>query len=204
MYRVIASLALALCSATAVYAQFELASVVGAVKDPTGLPMPQVAVEIRSVATNVSRSTITSATGDFDFVALQPGQYALTAKQPGFKVTTRTFQVAVGQRLQLDVSLEVGTASESITVGANVIAVEAVSSDMNNVRTRQQVVDLPLNNRNFTQLVQLAPGVTNKGSSTNVTNGGYTAGRGTSGATDQRQLVRCRHLSVRRYSERRR
>jgi hypothetical protein len=183
MNRVIALVALALCSATAGFAQFELASVVGAVKDSTGLPMPQVAVEIRSVATNVSRSTITSATGDFDFVALQPGQYALTAKQPGFKVTTQTFTVAVGQRLQLDVLLEVGNATESITVGANVIAVEAVSSDMNNVRTRQQVVDLPLNNRNFTQLIQLAPGVTNKGSSTNVTNGGYTAGRGTSGAT---------------------
>src|SRR5947209_613082 len=183
MNRVIASLALGLCSSIAGFAQFELASVVGTVKDPTGLPMPQVTVEIRSVATNVLRSTTSSATGDFDFVALQPGQYALTAKQPGFKVTTRTLQVAVGQRLQLDVPLEVGAASESITVGANVIALEAVSSDMNNVRTRQQVVDLPLNNRNFTQLIQLAPGVTNKGSSTNVTNGGYTAGRGTSGAT---------------------
>jgi len=145
--------------------------------------MPQVTVEIRSAATNVSRTTTTSTSGDYDFVALQPGQYTLTTKQPGFKGTTQTFEVAVGQRLRLEIALEMGTASESITVDANVIAVEAVSSDMNNVRTRQQVIDLPLNNRNFTQLVQLAPGVTNRGSSTNVTNGGYTAGRGTSGAT---------------------
>jgi len=151
--------------------------------DPSGLPMPRATVTLRSTATNIARTTATSATGDYDFVALQPGQYSLTATQPGFKSATRTFEVAVGQRLRLDVSLEVGTASESVTVGANAIAVEAVSSDMNNVRTRQQVVDLPLNNRNFTQLVQLAPGVTNRGSSTNVTNGGYTAGRGTSGAT---------------------
>ncbi len=183
MNRVGASIALGLCISIVGFAQFELASVVGTVKDPTGLPMPHVAVEIRSVATNIRRATATSATGDYDFVALQPGQYALTANQPGFKGATRTFEIAVGQRLQLDVSLEVGAASESVTVSANVIAVEAVSSDMNNVRTRQQVVDLPLNNRNFTQLVQLAPGVTNKGSSTNVSNGGYTAGRGTSGAT---------------------
>jgi hypothetical protein len=171
------------CLSVAGFAQFEQASVVGVVKDPSGLPIPRVAIEIRSVATNITRGTVTSATGDYDFVALQPGQYILTAKQPGFKVTTQNFEVAVGQRLRLDVSLEVGTANDSVTVGANAIAVESVSSDMNNVRTRQQIVDLPLNNRNFTQLVQLAPGVTSKGSSTNVTNGGYTAGRGTSGAT---------------------
>src|ERR1700730_14814743 len=109
--------------------------------------------------------------------------YALTAKQPGFKGVTRPFEVAVGQRLELDISLEIGTTSESVTVDATVVAVEAVSSDLNNVRTRQQVVELPLNNRNFTQLVQLTPGVTSKGNSTNVTNGGYTAGRDTSGAT---------------------
>ena len=203
MTRVNVSFVLLVCFSFAAIAQFELASVVGAVKDPTGLPMAQVAVEIRSVATNVVRSTITSATGNFDFVALQPGKYALTATQPGFKVTNRSFELVVGQRLQLDVSLEVGTANESITVGANVIAVEAVSSDMNNVRTRQQVVDLPLNNRNFTQLVQLAPGVTSKGSSTNVTNGGYTAGRGTSGATINGNSSTSGFI-FRRYSERRR
>ena len=117
MNRVNAVIALGACFSAAVFAQFELASIVGAVKDPNGLPMAQVAVEIRSVATNVVRTTITSATGDFDFVALQPGKYALTAKQPGFKVTTRSFEVVVGQRLQLDVSLEVGAASERITVG---------------------------------------------------------------------------------------
>src|SRR5436190_2559225 len=144
MNRICASIAFGLCVSIAGFGQFELGAVVGAVKDPTGLPMPQVTVEIRSVATNIKRTTTTSATGDYDFVALQPGQYALTANQPGFKATTRTFEVAVGQRLRLDVSLEVGTASESVTVSANAIAVEAVSSDMNNVRTRQQVVDLPL------------------------------------------------------------
>src|SRR6478752_7633736 len=114
MNRVGVSCVLLVCFSFAAIAQFELASVVGAVKDPTGLPMAQVAVEIRSLATNVVRSAISSATGDFDFVALQPGRYALTAKQPGFKVTTQTFEVVVGQRLQLDVSLQVGTASESI------------------------------------------------------------------------------------------
>lgn len=183
MSRVAASIALALCVSVAGFAQFESASVVGTVKDPTGLPVVQVTIELRSISTNTIRTTTTSATGDYDFVAVQPGQYAVTAKQTGFKGVTRTFEVAVGQRLQLDIPLEMGTATESVTVDANVIAVEAVSSDLNNVRTRQQVIDLPLNNRNFTQLVQLAPGVTNKGSSTNVTNGGYTAGRGTSGAT---------------------
>jgi hypothetical protein len=181
--RVVSSIAIVLLLSVAGFAQFEAGSVVGTVKDPTGLPMPDVVVEIRSLATNIARKTVTSAAGDFDFVALQPGQYALSAKQVGFKETTRNFEIAVGQRVQLDVAMEVGTASESITVGANTVTVDTVSSDVSNVRTRQQVVDLPLNNRNFTQLVQLAPGVTNKGNSTNVTNGGYTAGRGTSGAT---------------------
>src|SRR3954449_11654206 len=126
MNRVSALIAVVVCISSAAFAQFELASIVGTVKDPTGLPMAQVAVEIRSVATNVVRSTISSATGTFDFVALQPGRYALTATQPGFKVTTQTFELVVGQRLQLDVSLQMGTANESITVGANVVAVESV------------------------------------------------------------------------------
>ena len=172
-----------MCVSVAGFAQFESASVVGTVKDPTGLPVPQVAIELRSIATNTIRTTTTSVTGDYDFVAVQPGQYSVTAKQTGFKGATRTFEIAVGQRLQLDIPAGDRNSGRKRHCGRQRHRVEAVSSDLNNVRTRQQVVDLPLNNRNFTQLVQLAPGVTNRGSSTNVTNGGYTAGRGTSGAT---------------------
>ena len=106
MNRVGSLIALILFMTMATFGQFDLASVVGAIKDPTGLPMPQATVEIRSLATNTVRTTTTSDKGDYDFVAIQPGRYALTAKQSGFKETTRTFEVAVGQRLQLDLSLE--------------------------------------------------------------------------------------------------
>lgn len=180
--RTICLVAVAIVVSATALAQFELGTVVGTVRDPSALPIANAAVEIRSLATNVTRKTVTSATGEFDFVALQPGQYALSAKQEGFKGTTETFQVAVGQRVELNVAMEVGAATQSITVSANAVTVDTASSDVTNVRTRQQVVDLPLNSRNFTQLVQLAPGVNSHGNSTNVTNGGYTAGRGTSGA----------------------
>ncbi|HXB74790.1 MAG TPA: carboxypeptidase regulatory-like domain-containing protein [Candidatus Acidoferrales bacterium] len=176
------SLLTGLLVSMAAFAQFEAGSVVGSVKDPVGLAMPNAVVEIRSIGTNVTRKTVTSATGNFDFVALQPGPYELTAKQPGFKEVTQKFELAVGQRLELDLAMEVGATSQSLTVAGNAVTVETVSSEVSNVRTRQQVEDLPLNSRNFTQLVQLAPGVDNHGGATNVTNGGYTEGRGTSGA----------------------
>ena len=168
--------------ASACFAQFELGSVNGTLKDQSELPMANATVEIRSLATNVARQTVTSSTGEFDFVALQPGRYTLTAKQQGFKEKTQNFELAVGQRLSVNVSMEIGSSTQSVTVNAEAVALETASSDVNNVRTNQQVVDLPLNSRNFTQLVQLAPGVNNHGNSTNVSNGGYTAGRGTSGA----------------------
>ncbi len=180
--RTISLFAAGLMAAAACLAQFDLGSAVGSVKDRSGLSIPNAAVELKNVATNVSRQTVTSPTGDFDFVALPPGPYAITVKQSGFKETTQTFEITVGQRVELNISMEVGAASQSVTVAANAVAVESASSDLSNLRTTQQVVDLPLNSRNFTQLVQLAPGVNAHGSSTNVSNGGYTAGRGTNGA----------------------
>ncbi len=183
MNRVVTVVTLFLSAAIGLtFGQFELGSVVGTVKDPSGLAIASAAVEVRSLSTNATRQTTTSSAGEFDFVALQPGSYEVSVKQQGFKETTQKFELVVGQRLELQVGLEVGASTQSVTVTANTVAVEAVSSDLNNLRTRQQVVDLPLNSRNFTQLVQLAPGVNNHGNSTNSSNGGYTAGRGTSGA----------------------
>src|SRR5262245_13753191 len=141
-HRALSALGVGIFVAAAGLAQFEAGSVVGTVKDPSGLPMANAAVETRSIATNVTRKTVTSSTGDFDFGALQPGRYALTAKQPGFKETTREFELAVGQRAEMNITMEVGASSQSVTVAANAVMVETASSDVSNVRTRQQVVDL--------------------------------------------------------------
>jgi hypothetical protein len=164
------------------YAQFEAGSVLGTVRDSTGAMIPNAHVEIKNLSTNATRTTSSDTNGEWNFPALQPGRYAVTIKQTGLRDEIRTFELAVGQKLQLDFAMSVGTATETVTVNASAEMLEKTSSDLSNIRTNQQVVDLPLNSRNFTQLVQLAPGVNNKGNGTNSTNGGYTAGRGTSGS----------------------
>lgn len=162
--------------------QFDAGSLSGAVTDPAGLPIPGVPVAIKSLVTNVARQSITSSTGTFDFVAVPPGKYSLTATAPGFKEKTQIFELSVGQRLELNVSMVIGASSEIITVSSDVETIQTASSEVANLRTSQQVVDLPLNSRNFTQLVQLAPGVNNHANASNATPQGYTDGRGANGA----------------------
>ncbi|HEV2274579.1 MAG TPA: carboxypeptidase regulatory-like domain-containing protein [Acidobacteriaceae bacterium] len=182
MKRAIVLLIFAAVAATSAWAQFELGSVVGVVKDQSGSVIANATVEIKSLATNVVRQVTSSSSGEFDFVALQPGRYSITARQTGFKEATQDFELTVGQRLQLSLEMQIGTATQSVTVSANTETIETASSDIGNLRTQQQVVDLPLNSRNFTQLVQLAPGVNNRGNSSNSIQQGYTSGRGTNGA----------------------
>ena len=164
------------------FAQFEAGSVSGVVKDQNGAIIPNATVEATSLNTNVTRNTISNSSGEWNFVALQPGRYSVSIKRSGFNNEVRTFDLAVGQKLDLDIALSVGTTVETVMVNAAGEMLETTSSDLGNVRNSQQVVDLPLNSRNFTQLVQLAPGVYNHGNGTNSTNGGYTAGRGTNGS----------------------
>src|SRR4051794_22664523 len=165
-----------LCSA-----QFDLGSIAGAVKDPSGLAVAGATVELRSQTTNVVRQAKTSEAGRFDFLSLRPDTYTLTARHEGFREKTQTFTLAVGQRTELDMALDIGSVNEQVTVAAEAARVETASSELSNVRTTKQVVDLPLNSRNFTQLVSLSPGVNNRGTSSNSVLQGYTSGRGTNG-----------------------
>ena len=156
-------LLIALAVTEAAFGQFELGSVQGTLRDQSGLPIANATVEVRSDTTNVARQTTTSAAGEFDFVALQPGPYSLKATQAGFKEQVKKFELTVGQRVELDVAMEIGSSSQSVSVNADALMVETASSEVSNLRTTKQVVDLPLNSRNFTQLVQLAPGVNSHG-----------------------------------------
>src|ERR1700759_4914341 len=100
----------------ALYAQFQFGSVNGLIKDPSQAPAPDSTVEIRSKSTNVAQRIVSSASGEYDFVSLPPDQYVLTITHPGFKTVTRSIQLSVDQRLQLDITLEIGNVSEQVSV----------------------------------------------------------------------------------------
>jgi hypothetical protein len=163
------------------FAQFELGSIVGVVTDPAKAPVAGAMVEIKSLSTNVKREVVTSSGGEYNSLPLQPGRYSITVRQQGFRERTAEANLGVSQRLQADFALELGSVNETVNVSAQTATIETASSEIGQVRAAKEIVDLPLNTRNFTQLVQLAPGVlTGVGGASGYL--GYTSGRGTNGA----------------------
>ena len=161
--------------------QFELGSIVGVVTDPSKVAVSGATVEIRSLSTNVKREVITSTSGEYNSLPLQPGQYTISVRQQGFREQTLDATLGVGQRLQADFALQLGAVSEKVDVTATTSLIETASSEISKVRLAKEIVDLPLNTRNFTQLVQLTPGVVQGvGGASGLL--GYTSGRGTNGA----------------------
>ncbi len=165
----------------AAFGQFEFGSIVGVVTDPTKAPVAGATVEFRSLTTNVKREATTSPAGEYNSLPLPPGRYAVVVRQQGFREQTAEVNLAVGQRLQVDFALELGAVTEQVNVTASTGVIETASSEISKLKTAKEIVDLPLNTRNFTQLVQLAPGVlTGVGGASGLL--GYTSGRGTNGA----------------------
>ncbi len=171
---------LCLCSGFA-WAQFDLGSIVGVVTDPSKVAVAAATVDIRSLTTNVKRAVATNATGEYNSLPLAPGRYAVTVRQQGFREQTIEVELAVGQRLQVDFALELGSVTEQVNVTATAATIETASSEIGQIRPAKEIAELPLNTRNFTQLVQLAPGVLQGvGGASGLL--GYTSGRGTNGA----------------------
>src|SRR5258708_3910629 len=161
--------------------QFELGSIVGLVTDPQRAPVAGATVEIRSLTTNVRREVTTSASGEYNSLPLQPGRYSVTVHQQGFREKSTELTLGVSQRLQVDFSLDLGSVTEQVNVSATAPTIETESSEIGQIGRAHEITDLPLNTRNFTQLVQLAPGVlTGVGGASGLL--GYTSGRGTNGA----------------------
>src|SRR5260370_34182510 len=137
----------------------ELGSIVGLVTDPQRAPVAGATVEIRSLSTNVKREVTSSASGEYNSLPLQPGRYSVTVHQPGFREQSAELTLGASQRLQVDFSLDLGSVTEQVNVSATAPTIETESSEIGQVRAAKEITDLPLNTRNFTQLVQLAPGV---------------------------------------------
>jgi protocatechuate 3,4-dioxygenase beta subunit len=118
--------------------QFQFGSVNGLIIDPSHSPVPEALVEIRSKTTNVAQRVTTSASGEYSFVSLPPDQYAVTVSRAGFRLATRSFQLLVDQRLQADITLEIGNVTDQVTVSAEAPLLETASSEVGNVKTRSR------------------------------------------------------------------
>ena len=154
------SLFLTLCLSLSAFAQFDTAVVLGTTRDQSGNVVPGAAIKLLNVETGIQATTTTNDTGDYLFLNVKIGTYKLTAEKPGFSAANAdNVGVSVNARQRVDFSLKVGQVTESINVTDGVIAVESDSSDRGLVVGRKQIVDLPLNGRNYADLALLSTGV---------------------------------------------
>ncbi len=161
-----ALLALALCTCLSAIAigQEITGSIVGTVRDSSGAVVPGATVTITdpSKSDQVVRTMTTNDSGEFAAPDLATSTYNVTVEAPNFKKSVRTdVKVDVGSRRLVDVALEAGRIEEVVTIAADRVAVELTTPTVGTTISGDQARELPVNNRNWVQLITLAPGVSN-------------------------------------------
>src|SRR5919197_3158986 len=160
MTRVGLTLAFAAFIASAAAAQEFRGSIVGQIRDTSGLPLPGVTVTATNVATNVSSTTVSNNEGNYTVAYLTPGNYRLTAELSGFKKFVREgLEVRVSDRLVLDVTMAVGALEETVTVTAQSPLLEMGSASAGQVIDEKRIALMPLSDGNPFVLARLVPGV---------------------------------------------
>ena len=157
------SILLSILVAATAFAQ-DTASITGTVTDPSGAAIAKAQVTVSSPDRGIDRPTSTNDSGDYLVAGLPPGPVNVAVTAPGFKkYEVRGVILRVGQKARNDIAMQVGTTTTEVTVeGTNIAQVETQSSDLSGTVTGKQITQLQLNGRNFTQLVTLAPGVSNQ------------------------------------------
>jgi outer membrane receptor protein involved in Fe transport len=158
--REIVALILVLAAGSPAFSQNRSANLSGIVQDSSGAVVAGVSVTARTVATNQTRRTQSDDRGRYAFPNLEIGQQEVTAEFVGFQTARLVVELTVGQNAQIDITLQLGAIAESVDVsgGAPLLAVETRSSTYGQLVTREQVENLPLNGRDFSQLILLQPG----------------------------------------------
>ncbi|MEZ5397820.1 MAG: TonB-dependent receptor, partial [Bryobacterales bacterium] len=158
--------------------QANLATVTGVVTDDTGAVIPGANVSIRNTGTNDVRQISTGAEGVYTITALPPGGYELKATSEGFRqYIEQGIQLQTGQNLRVDIMLEIGAVTESITVDAQMVTLNTENGTIKgDVIVQEEIQELPLAGRDFTDLAFFTPGVVPKAQ------GGQGSGMNVNGA----------------------
>jgi hypothetical protein len=145
-------------------AQFDTATVLGTVRDASGSHVPGVSVTLNNVNTGITATAVTAPDGSYQFLNVRVGTYVVRAELAGFSTAVaENIAVTVNARLRVDLTLTVGNLDESVIVTGSAPVLESESSERGQVIGREQIVNLPLNGRNYADLALLAPGVRRSG-----------------------------------------
>jgi len=141
-------------------AQVDSATLSGTVNDPSGAVIAGATVEAINHETNVTQSTRTNSVGLYTFPRLSPGRYRISVKNAGFKEhIQRDLVLHVGDTVSVNIKLEVGSSSESVSIAASSTLVNTEDATVGTVIERKVIENMPLNGRSFQGLITLSPGV---------------------------------------------
>jgi hypothetical protein len=168
-----ASAALLFCLSLS--AQINTGRILGTVTDQTGGVIAGAAVVVTNTETGVARNLVTDGSGEYDAPNLNPGKYSVRVSTAGFEAFERqNIALGVGQDARIDAQLTPGQVTQTVTVSETTPLLDTTSATVTGTINTENIVDIPLNGRNYQNLLQLRPGVTIKpggGTLTTSTNG---------------------------------
>jgi|KBSMisStandDraft_5_1062788.scaffolds.fasta_scaffold07414_4 hypothetical protein len=139
-------------------------TIVGTVTDSSGAVVPNAKVDVTNTATSVVVHTETSSTGDYTVPYLNPASYKVSVTASGFqKAESTAFTLVVGQQARVNITMKPGSAVETIEVQASSLGIQTESPEISNTIAQNQIEELPLNGRNFVQLLTLGEGAVTLG-----------------------------------------
>jgi hypothetical protein len=142
-------------------AQAPVGTINGTIYDQSGAIIPNASVSVKNKATGIERKLVSDNDGTFTAPSLAAGEYEINVKATGFRTYLREITVTTGSIVKVDVNMEVGQATEVVTIeGTGAAQINYEASSIDGVITRQKIQELPLNGRSFLQLAFLEPGVT--------------------------------------------
>jgi hypothetical protein len=144
------------------HAQVLYGSIVGNVTDKSNAVVAGATVKITHKATNQTRETAANSEGSFNFPTVQTGTYEITVSKVGFKTYTRSnIEVTLNSVTRIDISLEVGEVSETVSVTAEAALLQTDRAEVRSELTSQKLLNLPIpSGRNYQQLFRTLPGIT--------------------------------------------
>jgi hypothetical protein len=149
------------CGPARLSAQAVSGSILGTVTDQSGAAVSGAKVNIKDVDRNVTTTTTSNESGNYQQTALSPGRYELTVEKSGFNAfLQQNVTVTVGQSTRVDASLQVGTITQQVVVKEAPPELQTDRAEVDTSLGAQQITQLPVLNRNFTNLTLLVPGAT--------------------------------------------